>query len=104
MQTLAYRSGDVEKLVAIKSKDLSNSFAYLEIARIYKQAGDDEKALEWAEEGAWVFPGKGHPDLRRFLADEYHDTGRQCAVWAARQSSRSTWSFSTWSTNASGTS
>jgi uncharacterized Zn finger protein len=76
MQTLAYRSGDVEALVAIKSKDLSNSFAYLEIARLYKQQGDDEKALEWAEEGAWVFPGGGHPDLRRFLADEYHDRGR----------------------------
>jgi uncharacterized Zn finger protein len=76
MQTLAYRTGDVEALVAIKSKDLSNSFAYLEIAQIYKQQGDDEKALEWAEEGAWVFPGGGHPDLRRFLADEYHDRGR----------------------------
>jgi hypothetical protein len=76
MQTLAYRSGDVEALVAIKSKDLSSSFAYLEIAHIYKQQGDDEKALEWAEEGAWVFPGGGHPDLRRFLADEYHDRGR----------------------------
>src|SRR5215218_754052 len=38
MQTLAYRSGDVEALVAVKSKDLSNSFAYLEIAYIYKQA------------------------------------------------------------------
>jgi uncharacterized Zn finger protein len=76
MQTLAYRSGDVEALVAIKSKDLSNSFAYLEIAQIYKQQGDDERALEWAEEGAWVFPGGGHQDLRRFLADEYHDRGR----------------------------
>ena len=57
MEALAYRSGDVEGLVAIKSKDLSNSFAYVEIAQIYKQAGDDEKALEWAEEGAWVFAG-----------------------------------------------
>jgi uncharacterized Zn finger protein len=76
MQTLAHHSGDVESLVAVKSKDLSDSFAYLEIARIYKQAGDDEKALEWAEEGAWVFPGGGHEDLRRFLADEYHDRGR----------------------------
>jgi len=62
--------------VAVKSKDLSNSGAYLEIARICKQAGDDEKALEWAEEGAWVFAGGGHLDLRRFLADEYHDRGR----------------------------
>ena len=57
MEALAYRSGDVEGLVAIKSKDLSNSFAYVEIAQIYKQAGDEEKALEWAEEGAWVFAG-----------------------------------------------
>jgi uncharacterized Zn finger protein len=77
IQTLAYRMGDVESLVAVKSKDLSTALSYLEIARIYKQAGDDEKALEWAEEGAWVFPGGGHPDLRRFLADEYHDRGRQ---------------------------
>lgn len=76
MEALACRSGDVESLVAIKSKDLSNSFAYLEIAHIYKQAGDDEKALDWAEEGAWIFPGGGHPDLRRFLAEEYHDRGR----------------------------
>jgi len=76
MEALVYRSGDVEALVAIKNKDLSNSFAYLEIVQIYKQAGDDEKALEWAEEGAWVFPGGGHQDLRRFLADEYHDRGR----------------------------
>ena len=77
MQTLAYRSGDVESLVAVKSKDLSTALSYLEIARIYKQAGDDEKALEWAEEGAWIFPdGEQHPDLRRFLADEYHDRGR----------------------------
>jgi uncharacterized Zn finger protein len=76
MQTLAYRSGDAEALVAVKSKDLSTALSYLEIARIYRQQGDDEKALEWAEEGAWVFPGGGHPDLRRFLADEYHDRGR----------------------------
>jgi uncharacterized Zn finger protein len=76
MEALACRSGDVESLVAIKSKDLSNSFAYLEIAQIYKQAGDDEKALDWAEEGAWVFPGGGHPDLRRFLAEEYQARGR----------------------------
>lgn len=76
MQVLAYRSGDVETLVAVKSKDLSTAHSYLEIARVYKQAGDDEKALEWAEEGAWVFPGGGHPDLRRFLSDEYHDRGR----------------------------
>jgi hypothetical protein len=76
MQTLAHRSGDMVALVAVKGRDLSNSGAYLKIAHIYKQAGDDEKTLEWAEEGAWVFPGGGHQDLLRFLADEYHDRGR----------------------------
>jgi uncharacterized Zn finger protein len=76
MEALAYRLGDVEAVVAVKSKDLSSPFAYLEIARLYKEAGDDEKALEWAEEGAWVFPGGGHRELRHFLADEYHDRGR----------------------------
>ncbi len=76
MEALAARFGDLENLVAIKSKDLSTALLYLEIAWTYKQAGEDEKALEWAEEGAWVFPGGGHPDLRRFLAGEYHDRGR----------------------------
>lgn len=76
MEVLARRSGDVEALVSIKSKDLSTALSYLEIARVYKSAGDDEKALQWAEEGAWVFPDGGHPDLPRFLADEYHDRGR----------------------------
>jgi uncharacterized Zn finger protein len=76
MEALAYRSGDVEAVVAVKSKDLSSPFAFLGIARLYKEAGDAEKALEWAEEGAWVFPGGGHPELRWFLADEYHNRGR----------------------------
>jgi uncharacterized Zn finger protein len=76
MEALAYRSGDVEAVVAVKSKDLSSPFAYLGIAHLYKEAGDDEKALEWAEEGAWVFPDRGHPELRSFLADEYHNRSR----------------------------
>jgi hypothetical protein len=52
MEALAYRSGDVEGMVDIKSKDLSNSFAYVEIAQIYKQADDDEKA--------WSGPKREH--------------------------------------------
>jgi hypothetical protein len=52
MEALAYRSGDVEGMVDIKSKDLSNSFAYVEIAQIYKEADDDEKA--------WSGPKREH--------------------------------------------
>jgi hypothetical protein len=36
---LAYRSGDVEAVVAVKSKDLSSPLAYLGIVRLYKLAG-----------------------------------------------------------------
>ena len=48
MQALAYRSGDVEAVVAIKSKDLSSPFAYLEIARPYNEAGKWERCREKA--------------------------------------------------------
>lgn len=39
METLAQESGDIEALVAIKRRDLSQAYAYLEIAEIYKVSG-----------------------------------------------------------------
>ena len=56
METLAKQTGDVEALVALKSRDLSEAFVFLEIDQIYKAAGDGEAALEWAERGARAFP------------------------------------------------
>jgi uncharacterized Zn finger protein len=75
MQTLARRSGDVEELVAVKSRDLSHSYTYLQIAEIYRQAGRHDEALEWAERGVQDFPD---PDsrLREFLAVEYRRRNR----------------------------
>jgi len=75
MQTLARRSGDVEELVAVKSRDLSHSYAYLEIAEIYRRAGRHDEALEWAERGVRDFSSPD-PRLREFLAAGYRRKNR----------------------------
>jgi len=76
METLACQEGDVEKLVAVISRDLSGPHQYLRIAQIYTEAGQSEKALEWAEEAMWVFPDNRHPGLCEFVARHYHHRGR----------------------------
>jgi uncharacterized Zn finger protein len=76
MEALARRSGNVEDLVAIESRDLNSLHSYLRIAEIYDEASADDKALEWAEEGLWVFPDEKHSGLRDFLAERYHARGR----------------------------
>lgn len=73
MRTL---SDDIEELVAVESKDLSHPQAYLRIAEIYYEAGARDKALEWAEEGMWVFPDEQHSGLSSFVAEQYHERGR----------------------------
>ena len=72
METWAQESGDVEALVAIKQRDLSHAYAYLQIAEIYTQAGQHDRALEWAERGVQAFPQRTDSRLREFLANAYH--------------------------------
>jgi uncharacterized Zn finger protein len=72
METLARQSGDVEAVVAIKRRDLSHAYAYLEIAETYREAREHDLALEWAERGVKAFPERTDPRLREFLAEEYH--------------------------------
>jgi uncharacterized Zn finger protein len=86
METLATLSGDIEELVAVKRRDLSRAYSFLEIANIYKQAGMADLALEWAERGVQAFPDRTDGRLREFLAEEYHSRGRHdeamVPVWA----------------------
>jgi uncharacterized Zn finger protein len=86
MEALARTTGDVEALVAIKSRDLSSAYSFLKIAELYGEAGQHEKALEWAERGAQAFPDKTDSRLREFLAEEYHRRHRHAEaieqVWA----------------------
>jgi uncharacterized Zn finger protein len=72
MEALARTTGDVEALVTVKSRDLSSAYSFLTIAEIYREAGQHDKALEWAERGAQAFPEKTDSRLREFLAEEYH--------------------------------
>jgi len=71
MESLARESGDVEELVAIKSRDLSSSYQYLIIAEIWAKAGQDDKALDWAERGLQAFPKATDNRLRDFLVAAY---------------------------------
>jgi uncharacterized Zn finger protein len=75
METLARQSGEVEELVAVKSRDLSDAFSFLGIAEIYKAAGNKDAALEWAERGSRAFPVRTDGRLREFLIDEYYRRG-----------------------------
>ena len=76
MEALARQEGDVEALVGVISRDLSGPHQYLRIAQMYTEAGQNEKALEWAEEAMWVFPDNRHSGLREFVAEQYHHSGR----------------------------
>lgn len=71
MERLAEASGDVDKLVAIKSRDLSSSYRYLDIAEIWTKARQPDKALEWAERGLKAFPDRPDNRLRDFLVAAY---------------------------------
>lgn len=71
MEGLAEASGDVGELVAIKSRDLSSSYRYLDIAEIWAKAKQPDTALEWAERGLKTFPDRPDNRLRDFLVAAY---------------------------------
>lgn len=86
METLARQMGDVEAVAAVKKRDLSSAYAYLQIAETYKNAGKHDLALEWAERGVNAFPERTDSRLREFLAEEYHRRKRHdeamALIWA----------------------
>jgi len=82
METLADMSGDIEEQVTVRSRDLSIAYHFLQIAEIYHQAGQHDKAMEWAENGVKAFPERTDSRLREFLADEYHRRGRHDGAMA----------------------
>lgn len=76
MHALARTSGDVEELVAVMAKDLSCEYRFLKIAQVYKDAGQHDQALRWAEQGLAAFPHRTDSRLRGFLFEEYLTRGR----------------------------
>jgi uncharacterized Zn finger protein len=71
MESLARQFGDVEQLVAVLERDLSSAHQYLRIAGLYREAGNHDKALAWAERGAASASGYEGAPLRLFVAEEY---------------------------------
>lgn len=77
METLARRSGDVEALVAIKKRDLSSAWGYLQIAETYRQARKRDLAAkrekEHPEDALPVYQGQVEPILQRKHNEAYRE-------------------------------
>lgn len=71
MEALARLDGDIDALIAVKSRDLSRSWAFLEIAEILTAAKRHREALAWAERGREAFPKDSDPRLVAFLVCAY---------------------------------
>lgn len=86
MESLARAFGDVEMEIAVRSRDLSSAYRFLEIAEVCRKAGRDDEALDWAERGVRAFPTRTDGRLREFVADEYVRRSRgedaMTVVWA----------------------
>jgi uncharacterized Zn finger protein len=76
MERLARQTGDVEAVVAVKRRDLSQPYSYLNIAQLYLDSGKPESALKWAEDGLKAFPDRTDSRLNDFLIEEYQKQGR----------------------------
>ncbi|MDX8390144.1 MAG: hypothetical protein R8M38_06605 [Mariprofundaceae bacterium] len=97
MESLAKSRGDVDILIAIKAKDLSRPYRFLQIAEILGREERFDEALDWAEKGVAAFENKADSRLEEYLAELY--TQRQefskavAIVWKpfVRQASLHSW-------------
>lgn len=77
MELLARRSGDVDELIAVWSRDLSLPYTYLQIGEALMEAGRHGEAIDWAERGLAAFPDRRDPRLVRFFAGVLMEWGEQ---------------------------
>ena len=84
----AERDGDVETRIALRSKNLSSPWSYLELAEFCCSQGRREEALRRAEEGLWLFED-GRPDERlvaltaELLAEAGRGKDAEACLWRA---------------------
>jgi uncharacterized Zn finger protein len=77
LESFAEREGDVDGVIAIRSKDLSTAYDYLGIAQVCLDHGREAEALKWAEEGLWQFEDNPDERLIFFASDLYSRIGRK---------------------------
>lgn len=76
MTTLAKRRGDVDAIVAIKSRDLSSPMQYLDLAQLLAEHSRFDEALTWASDGIAAFRERGRiEDLLTFCIEEHQRRG-----------------------------
>ncbi|MGE9007451.1 SWIM zinc finger family protein [Leptospira interrogans] len=84
----AEHAGDVDARIALRAKDLSSQWDYLQLAEFCRSHGREEEAVRRAEEGLWVFEDE-RPDERLvlFAADALSKAGRsadaEAHLWRA---------------------
>jgi uncharacterized Zn finger protein len=62
----AERAGEVDTRIALRAKELSSQWSYLQLAEFCRSQGREEEALRRAEEGLWIFED-ARPDERLVL-------------------------------------
>src|SRR6202165_2333539 len=77
LERFAEREGDVDGVIAIRTKDLSTAHDYLGIAQLCFDHGREPEALKWAEEGLWQFEDSADERLIFFACDLYRRIGRE---------------------------
>jgi uncharacterized Zn finger protein len=76
MEALAELSGSLADQIAVRERDLSIGYRFLQIGELCRSNGDDDAALEWAERGMAAFADDPDARLRAFLITEYRRRGR----------------------------
>lgn len=77
LASFAERDGDVDAGIAVRAKDLSTPYSYLQIAQLCLDHGRQAQALKWAEEGLWQFDDRRDERLVFFAVDLYRRMGRK---------------------------
>jgi tetratricopeptide (TPR) repeat protein len=74
----AKREGDVDARIALRAKDLSSSWSYLQLVEFCRSQGRPDEALRRAEEGLWLFEdSRLHEPLLFLAVDLLLEAGRQ---------------------------
>lgn len=74
----AERAGDVDGRIALRSRDLSSPWQYLQLAQFCLAQGRRDEALRRAEEGLWLFEdGRLDERLVSFTVELLSDAGRK---------------------------
>lgn len=84
----AERDGDTDARIALRTKDLSRSWSYYQLAEFCLSHGRKQEALKWAEEGLWLFED-GRADERllffavEFLCRDGREADAEAHLWRA---------------------